>query len=79
MLIAGGRIYADITPGLRHGLARRLVVRIPGVIEPGSEQALFSVLDDPDLQPNRSGLSPAALRALARHLRRYWGDALSWR
>ncbi|MCB9131203.1 MAG: phosphoenolpyruvate synthase [Anaerolineales bacterium] len=66
VLIAGGRIYADITPGLRHDLARRLVVRIPGVIEPGSEQALFSVLDDPDLQPDRSGLSPAALRTLAR-------------
>ena len=66
VLIAAGRIYADITPGLRHGLARRLVVRIPGVIEPGSEQALFSVLDDPDLQPDRNGLSPAALRTMAR-------------
>ncbi len=65
VLIAAGRIYADITPGLRHGLARRLVVRIPGVIEPGSEQALFSVLHDPDLQPDRSGLSPAGLRTVA--------------
>lgn len=65
VLIAAGRIYADITPGLRHGLARRLVVRIPGVIEPGSEQALFSLLDDPDLQPNQRGFSLAALRALA--------------
>ena len=65
VLIAAGRIYADLTPGLRHDLVRRLVVRVPGVIEPGSEQALFSVLDDPDLLPDRRGFSPAALRTLA--------------
>ncbi|MCB0254411.1 MAG: phosphoenolpyruvate synthase [Anaerolineae bacterium] len=63
--VAGERVYVDFTPGLLHEQFRHIIVRVPGVVEPGSEEALLSLLDDPDLQPNRSGLSPEGMRNLA--------------
>ncbi|MEZ4767711.1 MAG: PEP/pyruvate-binding domain-containing protein [Caldilineales bacterium] len=64
--VAGERIYADITPGLLHEQFRSIILRVPGVVEPGSEEALLSLMDEHDLQPNRSGLSPEGMRNLAR-------------
>ncbi len=65
-VIAGERIYLNISPALRHSLGRKLVRGIFSAIEPGAGQAIASVLDDPRLAVERSGFSPAAAASLAR-------------
>ena len=66
VVAAGERLYVNITPALRHAQGRTVVRAIFDAIEPGTGQAIASLLDDPRLAVNRSRLSPQATASLAR-------------
>ncbi len=66
IVVAGERLYINLTPALRHGLGNKLQSGILSAVEPGAGQAIASVLDDPRLAVERSGFSPAAAANLAR-------------
>ncbi len=65
VVVAGERLYANITPALRHALGRKLARGIFGAVEPGVGQALAGLWDEPAFAPLGRGFSPAALRTLA--------------
>lgn len=64
--VAAGRLYLNVTRLLHHPLGRKLAVGIVGAIEPGSSQALETLLADPRLAPGKARLS---LRAIGQLLR----------
>ena len=66
VIVAGERLYINLTPALRRELGRKLLRGILGAVEPGAGQAIAGVLDDPRLAVERSGLSPGAAASLAR-------------
>ncbi len=66
VMAAGERLYINITPALRHAQGRKVLSAIFGAIEPGTGQAIASLLDDPRLAVDRSSLSPQAAASLAR-------------
>ena len=55
--IAGQRIFVDITPLLRHPRARRVAVRVAGVMEARTKAVLQHLEDDPRFAPD--GRPPA--------------------
>ena len=65
-VIAGERIYLNISPALRHSLGRKLAQGIFSAIEPGAGQAIAGALADPRLAVERRGFSPAASASLVR-------------
>jgi pyruvate,water dikinase len=66
LAVAGGRLYINLTPAVRHGRGQKVLRSILGAIEPGAGQAIAAALDDPRLAVEHSGLSPAAAASLAR-------------
>ncbi|HEY5980855.1 MAG TPA: PEP/pyruvate-binding domain-containing protein [Microlunatus sp.] len=66
---AGERIFVDITPALRHPRARRVAVRVAGVMEARTKAVLEHLEDDPRFGPDEATTGPAwplVLRLLAR-------------
>jgi rifampicin phosphotransferase len=61
---AGGRLWARIDPMLRTTLSRTLVAKALLFIEPGTAQAVESLLDDPRLTIRRQSPSPQTLARL---------------
>lgn len=61
---AGGRLWARIDPMLRTALSRTLVAKALLFIEPGTAQAIQSILDDPRLAMRRQSPSPQTLTRL---------------
>ena len=60
---AGERLWINITGLIRNTVGRKIVPVALEMIEPSTRQALLSILDDPRLQPQRSGIRPrTALR-----------------
>ena len=77
--IAAERIYINFTPVLSNAAGRQILPRIAGAIDPGVAQAFAELVDDPRLAPQRSGISPNALRRIlgfalpmAGRVRRAW-------
>ena len=66
VVVAGERVYVNITPALRHPTFRRIVVGALGFVEPSAQQAVRSLLDDPELAPTGG---PLDLRSAWRLLR----------
>jgi phosphohistidine swiveling domain-containing protein len=65
MLVAGGRLFANVTGLLCNRHTRPVVRRALGLVEPGIARAVETVLDDPRLPPVAGGPSATvALRAL---------------
>jgi pyruvate,water dikinase len=65
LLIAGERLWIDLTGALRNGVGRRLVVAALGQVEPGIREVVLPMLDDPRLAVRSKGLKLDALRRLA--------------
>ncbi len=53
LLEAGQRVFVDITPLLRHPRARRLTVRVTGVMEARTQAVLGYLEDDPRFAPDQ--------------------------
>jgi rifampicin phosphotransferase len=51
LMVAGGRLFANVTGGLRHTRTRSVVRRALGLVEPGIGRALDAVLADDRLRP----------------------------
>jgi len=51
VVIAGERLFLNITPVVRNLRGRTWLVKVLGVIEPGSAASLPAILDDPRLAP----------------------------
>jgi pyruvate,water dikinase len=63
---AGERLWGNITPLVRNSVGRRIFSAALGMVEPSVQQALLQIQDDPRLQPDRPGVSFAAVRQLLR-------------
>jgi pyruvate,water dikinase len=63
--LAGERLYLDFTPFLRHPIARKIARRALGAIDPGAQQAVEGLWDDPRMAPNAAAVSLDTLRHLA--------------
>lgn len=68
MVIAGERVYINITPALRHPTFRRVVIGALGFVEPAAQRVLRSVLEEPDLASIGNALRPWQVAPLARRL-----------
>jgi phosphohistidine swiveling domain-containing protein len=66
--VAGERLWINFTAVLRNSLGRRVAAAALGFLEPGTQQALLQVQDDPRLQPGREGISLHGRMRLARFL-----------
>ena len=63
VVIAGERLFLNVTPVVRNLRGRALLGKVLGVIEPGSAASLPAILDDPRLAP-REGRFPRIPRRL---------------
>jgi pyruvate,water dikinase len=61
---AGGRLWARIDPMLRTAFSRAAVAKALPLIEPGTAQALASILNDPRLSLRRQSPSPQTIKRL---------------
>jgi phosphohistidine swiveling domain-containing protein len=64
---AAERLFVRFTPVLRNQVGRRVARAALGFVEPGAQQALVSLLDDPRLAVS-GGLRPATVRRILRFL-----------
>ncbi len=53
MRTAGGRLFIDITEGMRNEVGRRLIPKVLGVMEARSGVVVSALLDGPDFAPRR--------------------------
>ena len=65
LYLAGERLWVNITPLLRNSVGRKVVPIALSLVEPSVHQAIFTIWDDPRLQPTKRGLSFSARRQLA--------------
>ncbi|GAP15887.1 phosphoenolpyruvate synthase/pyruvate phosphate dikinase [Longilinea arvoryzae] len=63
---AGERLWIRLTPLLRNTVGRKLVPMAMAFIEPSTRQIILQLLDEPNLRPEREGISWRARRQLAR-------------
>jgi len=63
---AGERLWGNFTTPLKNSVGRRVVPVLLGTVEPSVRQAVEQILDDPRLQPGKSGISLRARAQLAR-------------
>jgi hypothetical protein len=61
---AAGRFFINLTPFVRNAATRPLVRGLPSVVDPGSEQAIHSLLEEPALAPVARRISVRTLRHL---------------
>ncbi len=61
---AAGRFFINLTPFVRNAVTRPLVRGLPSVVEPGSEQAIGALLEEPALAPVARRISARTLRHL---------------
>jgi phosphohistidine swiveling domain-containing protein len=66
LLVAGERLFANVTPLVRHRRARSLLRTVLSVAEPGTGQALESIWHDPRLTPTNGRIRLRTLWRLAR-------------
>ncbi len=65
---AGERLWIRLTPLLRNTVGRKVVPMALAFVEPSTRQIILSLLDEPDLRPERAGISWRARRQLASFL-----------
>jgi len=65
IMVAGERLFVNMTGLIRHRVGRKLMRGFLGVVEPSVGQALDVVWDDPRLAPTDGGMSPGTLRRIA--------------
>ncbi|MCX6028921.1 MAG: PEP-utilizing enzyme [Chloroflexi bacterium] len=65
LMVAGERLYMNLTGALRHGVARRLVRFIPSFVEPAMGRVLAVIWDDPRLAPTADKISFRTVRRIA--------------
>ena len=63
---SGGRIWMNFSPVLRNSIGRRIAPYVTAMVEPAIGQAVGQIIDEPDLQPGRAGISLPALLRLGR-------------
>ncbi len=61
--VAAERLFVRITPVVRHRVGRRVVRAALGLVDPGVQQALVSLLDDPRLSIT-GGMTPRTARRI---------------
>jgi len=62
---AGERLWINFTPVIRSTFGRKAIPYIFGMVEPTVKQAIDQIIDDPQLQPERKGMSLKARLQLA--------------
>ncbi len=65
LMVAGERLYMNITGALRHGATRKLVRAIPSFVEPAMGRVLAVIWDDPRLAPTADKISLRTVRRIA--------------
>jgi rifampicin phosphotransferase len=68
LFTAGERLFVDLTPPLRNGTGREIILAALSQVEPGIGQAIAEVLAECDLAPVQSGFSPRFRGQLTRFL-----------
>ncbi len=63
---AGERLWANFTTLVRNSVGRKVVPVALQLVEPSTRQAILQVIDEPSLQPGRSGISLHARMQMAR-------------
>ena len=61
---AAERFFINLTPFVRNAATRNIVRGLPSVIDPGSEQAILALLEEPALAPAARRISARTLRHL---------------
>jgi rifampicin phosphotransferase len=56
LVVAGERVYINITPAVRHPTFRRVVIGALGFVEPSAQQIMRGLSDDPQLGPTGASL-----------------------
>lgn len=72
VVIAGERVYGNITPLLHGRRGRRLLLNILGAVEPGAQEALRTVLDGPDFGETGHTFSLRGLNSIVSFLILTW-------
>lgn len=67
-LLAGERFWTDITPVVKNTVGKRLAPMILGIVEPTMRQAILTLINDPRLQPERTGIRPRTTFHLLRFM-----------
>ena len=65
LVVAGERVYINITPAVRHPTFRRIVIGALGFVEPSAEQTMRGLSDDPQLAPTGASLDSASAASAA--------------
>ena len=73
---AGERLWVNITSPMRNGFGRKAASIGLNLVEPAARQALLTIWDEPQLQPQRKGLSLHARGQMARFLIPLLGNVL---
>ncbi len=73
---AGERLWVNITPLVRNTVGRSALPYAFSMVDPAVQQALRPLLDDPRLQPGRSGIRPRRMLQLAGFFLPMAGNAL---
>ncbi len=63
---AGERLWVNFTPIIRNTVGQKILPYVFAEVEPSIKQALEDILDEPELQPGKPGLSLNAIFRLAR-------------
>ncbi len=66
LFVAGERLWGNVTALLRNSVGRRIFQFVLRYVDPGSRDAFASIIDDPRLQPERSGIRLQTRLRLAR-------------
>ena len=62
---AGERLWVNLSTLLRNSVGRKAAPATLQLVEPSTRQAILQILDEPALQPGKSGISPHARLQLA--------------
>lgn len=65
---AGERVWANVTTPIRNSVGRKVATTALKYVEPTILQAINTILDEPALQPGKSGVSLHALSQIARFM-----------
>jgi pyruvate,water dikinase len=61
---AGERLWVNITQLVRNSIGKKITTAALGMVEPSAQQALSTVIQEPGLQPGRSGIRPRTVLRL---------------
>jgi rifampicin phosphotransferase len=73
---SGERLWVNIATLLRNSVGRNVARGALNLVEPSVRQALMKIWDDPDLQPQKKGVSLAAIRRMSHFFPRVFFNLL---